>query len=433
MQAQTDRMKPFAQWLELFRTLPLVLISLFIMVGVVDVLLALQPGILQSVRGSWQDWTLQQGISTPWARLLAAAVSVAGVSIASAILATFLRGVQSEPFLWLAPAWVGLLAFVLARMPIVLPLPASTPLFASASGLAILGGATFLQQRSALRTLTATFLIVTPIALLCAGYFGQFDAGGATPRFDAAAGLAMFVLVLTAIGAALIAVNCNAGVQAGAGAPRELGEQMFELLERVKFSETRASLAEQQLQQLRTAPSLSLREDDADFARIRPHAARQWQLWAALAFVLGCGASLYFASYVPLRGRLSAELARSRRQAEQQAQTLSSLRAHFAEERAALTQQLSAARAQPTAEPSVAPAALPSQRSEPAKPQAQSHRSSARVSRRTQLQPASPEPATANDSAPAEPSERTAPARKPVANPAGNSSSNDPLEGLDGM
>jgi hypothetical protein len=428
MQTQTDRMKPFAQWLELFRTLPLVLISLFIMVGVVDVLLALQPGILQSVRGSWQDWTLQQGISTPWARLLAAAVSVAGVSIASAILATFLRGVQSEPFLWLAPAWVGLLAFVLARMPIVLPLPASTPLFASASGLAILGGATFLKQRSALRTLTATFLIVTPIALLCAGYFGQFDAGGATPRFDAAAGLAMFVLVLTAIGAALIAVNCNAGLQAGAGARSELGEQMFELLERVKFSETRASLAEHQLQQLRAAPSL--REDDADFARVRPHAARQWQLWAALAFVLGCGASLYFASYVPLRGRLSAELARSRMQAEQQAQTLSSLRAHFDEERAALTQQLTAARAQPAAEPSVAP---PSQRSEPAKPQAQSHRSSARVSRRTQLQPASPEPATANDSAPAEASERTAPARKPVANPAGNSSSNDPLEGLDGM
>jgi hypothetical protein len=429
MQAQTDRMKPFTQWLELFRTLPLVLISLFIMVGVVDVLLALQPGILQSVRGSWQDWTLQQGISTPWARLMAAAVSVAGVSIASAILATFLRGVQSEPFAWLAPAWVGLLAFVLARMPIVLPLPASTPLFASASGLAILGGATFLQQRSLLRTLTATFLILTPIALLCVGYLGQFDAGVATPRFDAAAGLAMFVLVLTAIGAALIAVNSSAGAQAGAGAPSELGEQMFELLERVKFSEMRASQAEQQLQQLRATSSPS----GDDFARIRPHAVRQWQLWAALAFVMGCGASLYFASYVPLRGRLSAELARSRRQAEQQAQTLSSLRAHFAEERATFSQQLRAAHPQPAAEPSVTPAAPPSQRSEPAKPQAQSHRSSARVSRRTQREPASPEPATANDSAPAEASERTAPARKPVANPAGNSSSNDPLEGLDGM
>jgi hypothetical protein len=202
----------------------------------------------------------------------------------------------------------------------------------------------------------------------------------------------------------------------------------------VKFSETRASLAEHQLQQLRAAPSL--REDDADFARIRPHAARQWQLWAALAFVLGCGASLYFASYVPLRGRLSAELARNQRQAEQQAQTLRSLRAHFDEERAAFTQQLRAARAQPAAEPSVAPAALPSPRSEPAQPQAHeatSHHGSARASRRTQPHPASPEPATADDAAPAEASERTAPARKPVANPAGNSSSNDPLEGLDGM
>jgi hypothetical protein len=439
MQAQADRVKPFAQWLEPFRSLPLVLLSLFIMVGAVDLLLAVQPALLQAMRGSWQDWTLSHGIAAPWASLLAAAGSVAGVAVASAILATFLRGVQSEPFLWLAPAWVGLCFFVLARMPIALPLPLSMQLFASTAALTVVGGASFLQQRSPLRTFTATLLLVTPIALLCAGYLGQFNAGGARPNFDAAARFAMFVLVVATAGAAAIAVACGRGLQAGAAGSGELASQVLELLERVKFSETRANEAEQQLRQARgMGRTLALSEDDAAFARLPAHSARQWPLWAALAFVLGCGASLYFASYLPLRGRLSAEISRNRRQNAEQAQSLASLRAHFDEERAALLQQLSAARAQPASEPSVAPmepsAAPPAPRAVPprvAKTQAHapaSHRSSSAKSHH-----ASREAAEANDEAPAKAPERAAPAIKPEPNPAGDSTSNDPLEGLDGM
>jgi hypothetical protein len=106
------------------------------------------------------------------------------------------------------------------------------------------------------------------------------------------------------------------------------------------------------------APAFAFPMSDADdFAALRAPRLRGWQLWLAPAFVLGCSASVYFASYLPLRERLAAELERSQAQADQHERSMAALRTQFDRERAALIQQLTAAKASAAA---AAEAAQPS-------------------------------------------------------------------------
>jgi hypothetical protein len=64
-----------------------------------------------------------------------------------------------------------------------------------------------------------------------------------------------------------------------------------------------------------------------------------------IAFVVGCSASVYVASYLPLRSRLESEVARSQASADQHSRSMEALRVQFERERAELTQQLTAAHA----------------------------------------------------------------------------------------
>jgi hypothetical protein len=89
----------------------------------------------------------------------------------------------------------------------------------------------------------------------------------------------------------------------------------------------------------------SLHADDNELAQLRSSGSRRWQLWLVIAFVVGCSASVYVASYLPLRSRLESELARSQASAEAHGRRMEALRAQFERERAELAQQLTAAHA----------------------------------------------------------------------------------------
>jgi hypothetical protein len=105
----------------------------------------------------------------------------------------------------------------------------------------------------------------------------------------------------------------------------------------------------------------SLHADDLEFTQLRSSGSRRWQLWLVIAFVVGCSASVYVASYLPLRSRLESELARSQASAEQHSRSMEALRVQFERERAELTQQLTAAHAAAAAAAAAAaePAANP--------------------------------------------------------------------------
>jgi hypothetical protein len=446
----------------------LVLVSLLVVVAAVDLLLVLQPALILSLRNGWQHALPAGGLPATWTSLLAAGVAVAGISIAAAVLSTFIRGVQAAPYAILAPVLVGCCTLVIGRMQVDLPLPVSPALFAAIGTLLLVGGGNLFRSGSFRANCAGTLLVATPLALLSAGYFSiQGGHAAAQHPFDRTAQMFTFVLALASIGAPLLAIACRRLRRAPgdwAEGADELGGQLVELLERAEASEARAREAEHRLAQRGGRGTLQLATDDDALAMMRPASAPwlRWAGWLCFAVFL---TGAYVAGYAPLQKRLNTQIRLHKALIEQQAQALSALRSRFDQERRALEQQLAAAQSPGSAAPAAeGPAAAPlAPSAEPEKnsatptlePQLATHVpaepeqlkaapgrtiraarvvAKAREKRHAMQAAAAKPPAATQASEAAEERARPVVAPKPAhEDRVGVAKGNDPLEGLDGM
>ena len=132
-----------------------------------------------------------------------------------------------------------------------------------------------------------------------------------------------------------------------------LGQQIVELLERVRQGDERAAYLEQQLQHMThmanaaaaaaTAlpqPMLSVSDDVRT-----PKANNSWIAWTAFGLLGALVVAAYVFGYVPLRSQYEELSKQSVLQASQSASQLEKLKTSFSEERSALQSQLAAAQA----------------------------------------------------------------------------------------
>jgi hypothetical protein len=346
---QTDRAKPDTE-LSSLRALPLLLLSLFAAVFVVDLLLAMQPALVRSLRDSWQGSLPARAFGAPWPTLLAASVSFAGIAAGAALLGRFVRIAQTAPYLALAPLLVGFCAVAIGGMSITLPLPLSAPVFACGSALLLIAGGTLFRSESFGGNLAGAFLLATPLALLGGAYLlVEGNSSAAAQPFDQTAQRLMFVLGMASIGTPLIAFAAPRGLRRerpSAADSGEVGEQMVELLERARESEDRALAAERQLvlvgrSAAHTGPQLRVNDDE--LALLRPKTGAPVWIWAATGVVVALNAAAYFAGYQPLKEKLTATLGANQRLAEQHGAAVVALRADLEKQRAAFEQQLAEA------------------------------------------------------------------------------------------
>lgn len=355
---ETERARPIPLYMEPLRSLPIVLISLFVVVAGVDALLAIQPALLQSLREYWAAPTSGGTMSSA---LAAAAVIVGGVALSATTLAVFIRGVRSAPYLCITPVWVCACMLAIARVHTPLPLPVPTSAFVAISALLFVSSGVLFESTSRVSNLIGTAASLLPLTLLSIGYAFNTDAQAS---FGGDSFLMLFVLALAAAGAPAIAVACRANgarVLGGHAASVDTSAQMGELLERVRESEERAAHAERQLMAtgsiapvtLSNGPRLGL--DDDEFALSRSGGSGGWLGWAAAGLVLAGAIGWYAIGYAPLSSKLALAERASAKHAEQHAAALATLRADFERKRGDLEQQLAAA--QPTAAGSATAAA----------------------------------------------------------------------------
>jgi hypothetical protein len=339
--------------IEPLRALPVVLISLFVVVGAVDILIALQPSIMQSLRTALQGPPNAGGTSST---LATAALIVGGVALAATTLTVFIRGVRSAPYLCITPVWVCACMLAIARLQIQLPLPVPTAAFVAVSALLFVGSGVLFETTSRMSNLIGTALSLLPLTLLSIGYALTTNTHA---TFDADAMLMLFVLTLAAAGAPAIAIACRAnGAKVFGGsmpATEAMSAQLVELLERARMSEERAVRAERQLMsgglQLAAASGPRLTVDDDELALMRPRATQSWHGWAAAAVLLAVALGGYAFAYAPLKGEITSLLQSNHRQTEQHAAALATLRTDFARQRTELEQKFAAATEPPAATP----------------------------------------------------------------------------------
>jgi hypothetical protein len=148
-----------------------------------------------------------------------------------------------------------------------------------------------------------------------------------------------------------------------------LGQQLVELMERLRASDERGAYLEQQLTHMThmanaaaaaatsAAPVLPVADEF-----IRPRApSNNWVPWSAFGLLGALVAAAYVFGYMPLRSSYEEQVKQSALSASQNAQALASLRASFAEERQRFESQLAAAQTATTAAAApVEPSAPPS-------------------------------------------------------------------------
>lgn len=139
--------------------------------------------------------------------------------------------------------------------------------------------------------------------------------------------------------------------QASAAADAEverMGEQIVELIERLRASDDRAAYAEQMLEQANAA--LSDAQANAQFVTpdldvpVAQSGIGSYVPWIALALVSALSAAGYVLSYAPLHERYDAQLKMGQEQTAQQTQALASLRSSFSTERQKLEAELAEAK-----------------------------------------------------------------------------------------
>jgi hypothetical protein len=341
--------------LEQLRSLPIVLISLFVVVAGVDVLLALAPGLLVTLREWWA--TPSSGASTSSA-LAAATTIVGGVALAAVALAAFIRGVRSAPYLCITPVWVCACMLAIARVQTPLPLPVPTSAFVAISALLFVGSGVLFESTSRLSNLIGTAASILPLTLLSIGY--AFNTS-AQASFGGDSLLMLFVLALAAAGAPAIAVACRANGARVLGGPAAAMDpvQIAELFERLRETEARAAHAERQL--MASAPMMQtaaprLAVGDDELALSRSNTSGSWMGWAAAGVVFVIAGAWYALGYAPLKGELETAQVNAK-QAEESATKLMVLQRDSQRKQQELEQRLAAAAAAPVQPEAQPPAA----------------------------------------------------------------------------
>jgi hypothetical protein len=158
-------------------------------------------------------------------------------------------------------------------------------------------------------------------------------------------------------------LSSSAAREAAAAADAEverMGDQIVELLERLRASEDRIAYTEQMLHAANAAVAAANARAQAAEAEPAParSSAAGYVPWIVLAMVSGLAAAGYVLSYAPLQQRYEAQVKLDQEQAAQQSQALASLRSGFDAERQKLQTELADAKA--AAQPAQAAPAAPS-------------------------------------------------------------------------
>ncbi len=454
----TQKLRPVGVSVSGRLTGPLVIAGFVLAATCAYVALALRPQWAAALRAAW-DGVLQAGRGGVWILpLLAAVAAVLGVVLAAFLLSAFVRGVQAAPYAWLAPVLVGFSSFVLARMRIDLPLgPVPAPLFATLSGLLLLGGGALAQVRGWPAKLSGALALGLPLLLLGCAYARA--GGGLLPAWralDPTAGLFLFVLGLTSVGVALVAAVARPAGPIGEAAQRarswrEHRQQLAQALNHARESELRAAeaerraeLAEHALQAAHAvaarAPAFGHGEDTGRFMALArpPLLSRTARLWIGAPLLLVTALLVaYLAAYRPLARRAAAQQVFSTESAKEHAEEIDALRKRFATERQHLYEALAAERAhseqllqqareqaatQPAPSAERTPAAVAP---EVARPVARAVRHATRANGRHARRHAARSRART----------RTQPAKREAAQPreSGETLDDDPIGGLEGM
>jgi hypothetical protein len=155
-------------------------------------------------------------------------------------------------------------------------------------------------------------------------------------------------------------LSSSAAREAAAAADAEverMGDQIVELLERLRASEERIAYTEQMLHAANAAVAAA--NARAHAAEAEPPPARTsaagYVPWIVLAMVSGLAAAGYVLAYAPLQQRYEAQVKLDQEQTAQQSQALASLRSGFDAERQKLQSELAEAKTAAQAAPPAAP------------------------------------------------------------------------------
>ncbi len=232
---------------ELWRIVPAMLGALLLMLLAVDALLAFQPALLRDLSGSWLKLVSMQPVLEPSANVLAAALAVASIVIASGVLLVFARVAAGAVHLVLTSTWVAVCMLVVAAIQAPLPLPVPTPVFAALCAALFVGAGTLLRQGSAAATIAGWCALALPFVLVGDGFVRPPSVAPTLGR-DA-------VELLTWLGLGAAGVGLIAHVRTRGSKSSQVDglegvdvvEALFEQVERAERSEARVAELERQL------------------------------------------------------------------------------------------------------------------------------------------------------------------------------------------
>jgi hypothetical protein len=316
-----------------------------------------QSGLLRTATTWWTGQAAPQH-GPEWALpAVAAGVAIGGISLGVVLLSWLARSVANHPYRWLGPVLVGFALLVLQGMQVALPWKTVPyPLFVALSGFALLAGGAVLQIQGLPAKASGTFVLLTPLAGLAAGFA---IAPGGLPRALSGSGtpLLLLVLALTALGVGLAALAGRSESELGVlRLRRRYEQQRLELVDaiergrwteaRLKAAEHRASLAEQGYYQA-PAGGYALDHDAAAFAAAaRPRALWPWLMLGMGIIGLGLAAGVYFGLYKPILRRAVAQQAMMSENVQSHASELDQLRARLEAKQRSLQAEVAAARNQ---------------------------------------------------------------------------------------
>jgi hypothetical protein len=259
----SHRDSPLAEATFFWRTLPTLLAALLAAVVSVDMLLTLQPAVLDELSRSWLRVLAVRPMPAPITTVLAASVAVASIVVAAALLLFFSRAALIAPHATIAPAWVALWTLCVVRIPASLPLPMSLPMFIALSALLFVGASAALCSGTRIGTVVGWMLLVSPLGLL-AGSFAHASRSSYPLNRDAL--LVVGGLVLSAVGVALLAF-----LRKPAATPRHIEglegvdvvDELFTQVERAERSEARCAELERQLSMYKSLQPGGLRHSSA--------------------------------------------------------------------------------------------------------------------------------------------------------------------------
>jgi hypothetical protein len=254
----SNREGPLAETTDFWRTLPTLLAALLAAVVSVDMLLTLQPAVLDELSRSWLRVISLRPMPAPITTVLAASVAVASIVIAAALLLFFARAALIAPHATIAPAWVALWTLCVVRIPAQLPLPVSLPMFIALSALLFVGASAALCSGTRIGNIIGWMLLVSPLGLL-AGSFA--NASRTSYQFNRDNLLVIGGLLLSAAGVALLAF-----LRKPAASSRQVEgldgldvvDELFTQIERAERSEARCAELERQLSAYTRRPANSL-------------------------------------------------------------------------------------------------------------------------------------------------------------------------------